>query len=171
MADYAPLNDSSKMPFGKHKGLPMIEVPAVYLLWYWGTGSEGTVRDYIEDRLSAIEAEAKEEKAGKAVGGYSRSVKKTATKSTPPSKGMAETFTKPPEKKTGPLLPEEIIDLIANRELDIMSVVEAWVNYHSMEKHEILELGKSLEQFCYVLPAPTKGDTKMDGWGEDDIPF
>lgn len=34
------MNDESIMPFGKHKGKPMIEVPDEYLLWFWRQNKE-----------------------------------------------------------------------------------------------------------------------------------
>ncbi len=37
-APEAPLVDLSPMPFGKHKGKPLQDVPASYLLWLWDNG-------------------------------------------------------------------------------------------------------------------------------------
>jgi hypothetical protein len=35
--------DTDAMPFGKHKGEPMQDVPARYLRWLW---TEGEIKDY-----------------------------------------------------------------------------------------------------------------------------
>lgn len=60
------LTDTSPMPFGKHKGELMANVPASYLLWLheqpWPRTNEWTalaVRRYIRDNLEAIQQEAK----------------------------------------------------------------------------------------------------------------
>lgn len=46
----AKLDDNSEMPFGKHKGMKMIDVPASYLLWLYDNDlKDGNVKDYIED--------------------------------------------------------------------------------------------------------------------------
>lgn len=51
----AKLDDDSLMPWGKHKGLLMAEVPDSYLLWlYQEKRAKGNVLDYIEDNLDAI---------------------------------------------------------------------------------------------------------------------
>ena len=39
---YPALTDTDPMPFGKHKGEPMQDVPASYLRWLWNDG----LRDY-----------------------------------------------------------------------------------------------------------------------------
>ena len=56
MAD--ALTDQDPMPFGKHKGAKMEDVPASYLAWLkeQGCSHEG-VRLYIENSWSAIEKE------------------------------------------------------------------------------------------------------------------
>jgi len=61
------LKDSDLMPFGKHKGKLMIEVPRNWLLWFYDeinangylvAGSDQTdVYIYIEDNLQAIQKE------------------------------------------------------------------------------------------------------------------
>ena len=56
------LNDESPMPFGKHKGKPMSEVPADYLFWYWTNGGEqkkdrDPVARYIDENLDALKQE------------------------------------------------------------------------------------------------------------------
>ena len=57
------LEDTSKMPFGKHKGLPMSDVPAYYLHWLWENGKKSDkvcpVADYIRRNLNCLEQEAK----------------------------------------------------------------------------------------------------------------
>lgn len=37
MEDY---NDETIMPFGKHKGEKLVDVPDDYLLWFWGENKE-----------------------------------------------------------------------------------------------------------------------------------
>lgn len=55
-----PLTDESLMPFGKHKGTKMINVPASYLLWLskqeW-IEEWPAVLDYIEDNADVLEME------------------------------------------------------------------------------------------------------------------
>ena len=34
------MNDESIMPFGKHKGKAMIDVPDTWLLWFWGENEQ-----------------------------------------------------------------------------------------------------------------------------------
>ena len=57
----APLNDDSPMPFGAHKGVRMMDVPAQYLHWLWTTGKEHDkqcpVADYIRRNLGALKQE------------------------------------------------------------------------------------------------------------------
>lgn len=57
-----PLVDLSPMPWGKHKGVPMQDVPASYMFWLWTQrGFENnrvdSVADYIRRNLSAFEQE------------------------------------------------------------------------------------------------------------------
>lgn len=55
------LNDTSPMPFGMHKGIPMQDVPAGYLHWYWQNGGkndkQNPVANYIRKNLSALKME------------------------------------------------------------------------------------------------------------------
>jgi hypothetical protein len=56
------LTDLSPMPFGKHKGTPMQEVPASYLHWLWtecGKKNDATcpVAFYIRCSLNALKEE------------------------------------------------------------------------------------------------------------------
>lgn len=49
------LTDEDPMPFGKHKGARMADVPAGYLAWLKDQGCDHPgVRAYIEDTWSAI---------------------------------------------------------------------------------------------------------------------
>ena len=61
MTTYEPLDDLSPMPFGKHKGTPMQDVPASYLHWYWTNGGKenfnSDVTNYIRRNLSALQQE------------------------------------------------------------------------------------------------------------------
>lgn len=53
------LTDKDLMPFGKHKGKAMANVPGKYLLWLHNEGChDAQVRKYINDNLDAILAEA-----------------------------------------------------------------------------------------------------------------
>lgn len=49
------------MPFGKHKGTPMQDVPAAYFHWLWTNGLKSdktsNVGDYIRRNLSALKRE------------------------------------------------------------------------------------------------------------------
>ncbi len=57
------MDDTTLMPFGKHKGTRMIDVPPQDLLWiYEQDWCKGSLRAYIEDNLDALEAQAKKDK-------------------------------------------------------------------------------------------------------------
>lgn len=54
------LEDLSPMPFGKHKGVPMQDVPASYLHWLWSNGKEhehDPVAEYIRKNLDVLKSE------------------------------------------------------------------------------------------------------------------
>lgn len=52
--------DTSIMPFGKHRGKAMINIPAIYLLWLHDKGCDHEgVKRYILDNLEALNKEAK----------------------------------------------------------------------------------------------------------------
>lgn len=55
------LTDLSPMPFGKHRGEAMQDVPASYLHWLWTEGGNGNmhgpVADYIRRNLHALKQE------------------------------------------------------------------------------------------------------------------
>lgn len=51
------LLDTDIMPFGKHKGKQMIDVPAGWLLWYLDNGSPGNIMDYCKAREKALRKE------------------------------------------------------------------------------------------------------------------
>lgn len=59
------MTDDSIMPFGKHGGKKMSEVPDAYLLWLWDNFDDRSRRlhaelfAYIEDNLDAIKQNAK----------------------------------------------------------------------------------------------------------------
>ncbi len=54
------LTDESPMPFGKHKGKPMEEVPARYLLWLYDENKcTPEVRWYIHENLDVLNSELK----------------------------------------------------------------------------------------------------------------
>lgn len=55
------LQDTDPMPFGKHKEVPMQDVPARYLHWLWNDGKKNDQRcpvaDYIRRNLNALKQE------------------------------------------------------------------------------------------------------------------
>lgn len=55
------LQDTDPMPFGKHKGIPMQDVPASYLHWLWANGKKEdkqcSVADYIRRNITALKKE------------------------------------------------------------------------------------------------------------------
>lgn len=55
------LDDLDKMPFGKHKGEPMQDVPAAYFHYLWTNGmskkKHDPVADYIRRNLTALKQE------------------------------------------------------------------------------------------------------------------
>lgn len=55
------LKDLDPMPFGKHREVPMQDVPASYLHWLWSNGKKEDkqcpVADYIRRNLSALKQE------------------------------------------------------------------------------------------------------------------
>lgn len=54
------MKDTDKMPFGKHQGTAMANVPADYLLWLYDQGLKpGEVKKYIEDNMAGLKKEAK----------------------------------------------------------------------------------------------------------------
>lgn len=55
------LTDTDPMPFGKHKGEPMQDVPASYLHYLWQNGmkadKQSNVANYIRRNLNALKQE------------------------------------------------------------------------------------------------------------------
>ena len=58
------LKDTDPMPWGKHKGIPMQDVPASYLHWLWTNGKDNDftcpVAQYIRDNIDALSKEYKD---------------------------------------------------------------------------------------------------------------
>lgn len=55
------MDDNSLMPFGKHKGERMQDVPAEYLLWLHDEGcNDPDVEDYIKENLDILNHEVGE---------------------------------------------------------------------------------------------------------------
>jgi len=57
-----PLTDTDPMPWGKHRNVPMSDVPASYLFWLWSAGAmehnkTDPVADYIRRNLDELEKE------------------------------------------------------------------------------------------------------------------
>jgi uncharacterized protein (DUF3820 family) len=62
------MTDQDVMPFGKHKGLRMANVPPEYLIWLYESNlKEGPVRTYIHENWDVLKEEVKQKKeeAGK----------------------------------------------------------------------------------------------------------
>ena len=52
------ITDESLMPFGKHKGVPMVEVPAGYLIYLYDNNyCKGEVQAYILENLNVLRVE------------------------------------------------------------------------------------------------------------------
>ena len=58
-----PLKDGDLMPFGKHKGDKMIDIPAKYLLYMYENSmiSNSRVLVYVKENLDVIKEQAKQE--------------------------------------------------------------------------------------------------------------
>jgi uncharacterized protein (DUF3820 family) len=57
------LTDTSPMPFGKHKCVPMQDVPASYFHYLWTNGmksEQSAVANYIRKNLDALKLEYKD---------------------------------------------------------------------------------------------------------------
>jgi uncharacterized protein (DUF3820 family) len=55
------MDDNSIMPYGKHKGEKMANVPASYLLWlYENDKCSGDIKRYIIENKSDLEKELKQ---------------------------------------------------------------------------------------------------------------
>jgi len=55
------MNDTDRMPFGKHKGREMQDVPAGYLVWlYENNKCNSQVRAYIVENLEYLRLEVKQ---------------------------------------------------------------------------------------------------------------
>jgi len=53
------LTDTDLMPFGKHKGIPLQDVPASYLFWLWTeagkkSDKQDPIADYIRRNLDSL---------------------------------------------------------------------------------------------------------------------
>ena len=57
--DCGPYEDLDAMPFGAHKGKPLQDVPASYLLWLWGQRplSDSRLEGYISNSFTALKKE------------------------------------------------------------------------------------------------------------------
>lgn len=53
-------DDKTLMPFGKHQGTALANVPAAYLLWcYENIALSPPMKEYIKDNFGALKAEVK----------------------------------------------------------------------------------------------------------------
>lgn len=59
MSDTQPYEDEDLMPFGKHKGEKLLNVPASYLLWLWDQRpmSDKRLEEYIYQNMNALKIE------------------------------------------------------------------------------------------------------------------
>jgi uncharacterized protein (DUF3820 family) len=58
--EYKPLTDLDLMPWGKHKGTPLQDVPASYFHWLWVNGKnaeKSPMAQYIRENLNALKQE------------------------------------------------------------------------------------------------------------------
>ena len=54
------MKDTDPMPYGKHQGIAMANVPAEYLLWlYKEKKASKPVKQYIEDNMDVLKKEVK----------------------------------------------------------------------------------------------------------------
>ena len=54
------MEDTDIMPWGKHQGTRMIDVPPDYLIWlYENNKCSGKVKDYIVDNLEVLKMQIK----------------------------------------------------------------------------------------------------------------
>ena len=61
--DIFKLGDSDPMPYGKHKGRPMEDVPAAYLIWLIDNGrASPAVSEYIKHNIDVLMKEINESK-------------------------------------------------------------------------------------------------------------
>lgn len=59
----AELTDNMPMPFGKYKGIAMVNVPPDYLIYLYDNGlPDGNVKQYIEDTMDILRKEIIENK-------------------------------------------------------------------------------------------------------------
>lgn len=55
------LTDESPMPFGKHKGDKMANVPASYLMWLYDNNKcNAEVKEYVKDNLEVLQKEIRD---------------------------------------------------------------------------------------------------------------
>ena len=54
MSNNLILTHLSEMPFGKHQGTPMQDVPASYLHWLYTNDVQGKVLRYIKENLNEL---------------------------------------------------------------------------------------------------------------------
>ena len=52
------IKDNSPMPYGKHKGTAMANVPADYLLWLFENNKcTPSIQEYVKDNLDVLRSE------------------------------------------------------------------------------------------------------------------
>lgn len=59
------MKDTDLMPWGKHKGTPIGDVPADYLIWLLDNDKcSGDVKEYIKNNYAALQMQAQNDKKG-----------------------------------------------------------------------------------------------------------
>lgn len=170
---YKPFEDDSIMPFGKHKGTRMIELPINYLMWILDKADEGTLKDYALKNEKWIREEARS-------GSYNRPVRASGVDRNP-----VETKPQPPNKLTA----TEFICNELNCKLDEVDVGDTSIG---MSIEIVARLAERYKNYFNgtpnLKPLPKIDQPKgeiMPGWGEesfeqpkdpnivtqDDIPF
>ena len=63
--NYSPIDDSHPFPFGKHRGEPIGNMPAAYLIWAYENikDLQPNIREYIKGVESVLRKEIAEQKA------------------------------------------------------------------------------------------------------------
>lgn len=167
---YKPLEDESPMPFGKHGGTPMIDLPISYLVWILDECSPGNVKDWAKKNEKWIRAE-------KESGKHNRPTRV--------SQVTEEKKPQPPDKMTSLAFIAQEMNIDLNTVDPAQSFSELGID---MCLEAIARLAQRYKNYFNgtpnLIPLPKKEQPKGDnmlGWGEenfdgvkitdDDLPF